>query len=99
MNDLLAPVSSSHWYSVPYNNLPNVYMCSDTGNDSSAFNLSFLSLSDLPKYVILISELSSNLVVLTISDWIPSYTSRYFLCSTFGKTLKSNSVISLFFYF
>ena len=39
--------------------------------DSSILSLSFLDLSDFPKYVVFKSEFSSNLVVLTISDWIP----------------------------
>ena len=40
------------------------------GKDSSALSLSFLALSDFPKYVVLKSEFSSNLVVLTISECI-----------------------------
>ena len=44
------------------------------GKDSSVLSLSFLDLSDLPKNVVLKSEFSSNPVVFTISDWIPSYT-------------------------
>ena len=68
MNDLLAPVSNSNWHSVPSNSLPNVYPCSEMGKDYSAFNLSFLVLSDLPKYVVIKSDFLSNLVVFTISD-------------------------------
>ena len=52
--------------------------------DSSALSLSFLALSDFPKYVVLKSEFSTNLVVLTISDWIPLYTPRYSSFNTFG---------------
>ena len=48
-------------------------LASDMGKDSSALSLSFLVLSDFLKYVVLKSEFPSNLVVLTISDWIPSY--------------------------
>ena len=40
-------------------------------NSSSTLSLSFLALPDFSKYVVLKSEFSSNLVVLTISDWIP----------------------------
>ena len=68
MNNLLAPVSNSSRHSVPSNNLPNVYPCSDMGNDSSAFSLLLLALSDLPKYAVLKSKFSSNLVVFTTSD-------------------------------
>ena len=68
MNDLLTPASNSNWHAVPSNSLPNVYPCPEMGNDSYTFNLSFLVLSDLPKYVVLKSEFSSNLVVFTISD-------------------------------
>ena len=34
INDLLAPVSNSIWHSVPSNNFPMVYPCSDIGNVS-----------------------------------------------------------------
>ena len=68
MKDLLAVVSNNISYSVPSNSFPNVYPCSDIGKDSSAFILSFLYLSDFPKYVRLRSEFLSNLVVLNISD-------------------------------
>ena len=54
-----------------------VYPCSDMGNDSSALILLFLDLSAFSKYVVLRSEFSTNLVVLNISDYIPSYTSKY----------------------
>ena len=50
---------------------------SDMGKDSSALILLFLDLSTFPKYVVLRSEFSSNLVVLNISNCIPSYTSNY----------------------
>ena len=83
MNDLLVPVSSNIWHSVPSNNFPIVYPCSDTGKDSSALILLFLGLSAFPKYVVLKSEFSSNLVVLNISNYIPSYTSKY---SSFNKS-------------
>ena len=53
MNDLLMPVSNSNGHCVPSNSLPNVYPCSDMGNDSSALSVSPLGLSDLPKYVVL----------------------------------------------
>ena len=53
MKDLLAPS----------NNFPNIYPYSDIGKDSSALSLSFLYLSDFPKYVVLRSELLSNPVV------------------------------------
>ena len=49
MNDLLAPVSSNTWHSVPSNNFPIVYPCSDIRNDSSALTLLFLIISTLPK--------------------------------------------------
>ena len=96
MNDLLTPVSNSNWHCVPSNNLPNVYPCSDMGNDSSALSLSHFALSDLPKYIVLRSKFSSNLVVLTTSNWIPSYTSRYSFFNTSGVTLKSSSTMSSF---
>ena len=60
------------------------------GNNSSALSLSFLDLSDFPKYVVLKSEFSSTLVVFAISDWTPSYTSRYssFNTSSVGQSLS-----------
>ena len=54
-----------------------VYPCSDMGNDSSALILLFFDLSAFPKYVVLRSEFSSNLVVLNISDYMLSCTSKY----------------------
>ena len=81
ITDLLTPVSNSSWHSVLSNNLPDVYPCSVAGNDASAFNLSFLALSNLPKYVVLKSEFSLHFVVFIISDCIPSYTSRYSSCN------------------
>ena len=71
MRDLLAPVSNNNWHSVPSNNFPNVYPCSDKVKDSSALSLSFLNLCDFFKYVVLRSKFSSNLVVFSISDCIP----------------------------
>ena len=68
MNDLLAPVPNSNCHPVPSNNFPNMYPSSDMGKESPALSLSFLDLSDFPKYVVLRSEFSSNLVVFTISD-------------------------------
>ena len=68
MKDLLAPVSNNIWHSDLSNDFPNMYPCSDMGKDSSALSLSFLDLSDFPKYVVLRSEFSSNLVVFSISD-------------------------------
>ena len=47
------------------------------GKHSSALSLSFLYLSDFPKYVVLKSEFSSNLVVFAIYEWILSYMLRY----------------------
>ena len=76
MKDLLGPVSNGIRHSVLCNNFPNMYPCSGMGKDSSALILSFLDLSDFPNYVVLRSEFSSNLVVFTISDCIPSYTSK-----------------------
>ena len=38
------------------------------GKDSSALSLSFLDLSDIPKYAVLKSEFTSNLAVFTIFD-------------------------------
>ena len=63
------------------------------GKDSSALILSFLDLSEFPKYVVLRSEFSSNLIVLNISDCIPSYMSKYssFNISSVGP--NSNSII------
>ena len=55
---------------------PMVYPCSDMGKDSSALSLLFLDLAAFPRYVVLRSEFSSNLVVLNVSDCIPSYTSK-----------------------
>ena len=60
MKDLLAPVSNNIWHSVPSNSFPNMYPCSDMGKASSALCLSFLDLSDFPKYVVLRSEFSSK---------------------------------------
>ena len=68
MNNLLPPVSNNNCHSVPSNSFPNVYPCSDMGKDSSALSLSFLDLSEFPRYVVLRSEFSSNLVVFNISD-------------------------------
>ena len=79
MNNLLAPVSYSNCHSVPSNSFPNIYPWYDVGKDSSAFSWSFLIQSDFSKYVVLKSEFSSNLEVLTVSGWIPSYPSRYSL--------------------
>ena len=64
------------------------------GKDSSAFSLSFLDLSDFPKYVELQSEFLLNLVVFTISYWIPSYMSRYSSFNISGAGPKSSSIIS-----
>ena len=41
------------------------------GRDSLALSLSFLDLSDFPRHVVLKSEFSSNLVVLTILTGFP----------------------------
>ena len=71
MKDLLAPISSNILHSVPSNNFPLVYPCSDIGKDSSALIFLFLDLSAFPKYMILKSEFSSNLVIRNISDCIP----------------------------
>ena len=95
MKDLLAPMSNSSWHSVTSNSLPEVYPCSDIVNDSSAFNLCWFSLSTLPKCVMLKSELSSNLLELTISEWIPSYMSMYSSCNFCGIVPKANSLNSL----
>ena len=65
------------------------------GKDSSALRLSFLDLSDFPKYVVLTSEFSSNLVVFNISDQIPSYTSKYSSFNRFSVRPKSNYSLSL----
>ena len=62
------------------------------GNDSSALNLLLLPLSTLPRYVVLRSEFSSNLVALTVSNWIPSYTSRYSSHNLSVVLPKSNSL-------
>ena len=70
MNDVLAPVSKSNCHSVLSNNFPDVYQCSEMGKDSSTLSLSPLDLSDLPKYVVLRSEFSSNPVVFTISCYV-----------------------------
>ena len=85
--------------SVLSNNFPNVYPCCDMGKDSSALSLSFLDLSDFPRYVVLKSEFSSDLVVLTISDWIPLYTSKYASFNIFGVGPKSTSIISFFLFY
>ena len=77
MNNLLAPVSNNIWHSVPSSSFPIVYHSSDIGKDSSALNLLFYDLSTFPKYVVLKFEFSSHLMVLNISDCIPSYTSKY----------------------
>ena len=63
------------------------------GKDSSPLRLSILDLSDFPKYVVLKSEFSLNLVVFTISDWIPSYALRYSSYDTSGIGPKSISTI------
>ena len=46
------------------------------GKDFSALILSFLDLSDFPKYVVLRSKFLSNLVVFNISDCTPWYMSK-----------------------
>ena len=91
MKDLVAPVSNKTWHSVPSNSFPMVCTCSDIGNDSSTLILLFLDLSTFPKYVVLKSEFSSNLMVLNISDCIPLYTSKYSSFNLSGVSLKSNS--------
>ena len=94
MNDLLVPVSKSNGDFVPSNSFPNVYPCSDIGKDSSALSLSFLDLTNFPQHVVCKFEFLSNLVVFTISDWIPSYMLRYssFNISSVGP--KSTSILS-----
>ena len=66
-------------------------------NDSPALILLFLIMSTLPKYVVLKSEFSSNLVVLNISGWNPSYTSKYPPFHCCGVSPKFNSNICLSF--
>ena len=68
------------------------------GKDSFALSLSFLDLSDFLKYMVLKSELSLNLVVLTISYWIPSYTLRYSSFNTSSVGPKSISTIPFSFF-
>ena len=94
-NIVIDPVSNNIWHCVPSNNFPMVYPCSDMGKDSSALILLFFDLSVFPKYVVLRFELSSDLVVLNISDCMPSYTSKYSSFSMSGVWPKSNSNISL----
>ena len=96
MEDLLAPTYNKICHSVLCNNLPNMYPCFDMGKDSSTLILSFLDLSDCPKYVLLRSEFSLNLVVLDISDCIPSYTSKYSSFNISGVGPKSNSYCIFF---
>ena len=60
-----------------------MHPCSDVGKDS-ALSLSFLDLSDFPKYEVLRSDFLSNLVVFNISDCIPLYTSKYSSLNIFG---------------
>ena len=67
INDLLAPVYNNIWHSVPSNIFAIIYPCSDIGNLSSALILLALVIAILPKYVVLKSEFSSNLVVLITS--------------------------------
>ena len=67
-----------------------IYPCCDMGKDSSALILLFLDLSVFPKYVVLRSEFSSNLVVLNIYD--TSEYSSFNMCSVWPK---SNSYVSL----
>ena len=50
------------------NSFPIVSLCSDVGNLSSTLILQALVVSTIPKYIVLKTEFSSNLVVLNISD-------------------------------
>ena len=74
INDLLAPVSNSIWHSIPSNNFPIIYPCSDIGNISSALILLALVISILPKYVIQIGILIKS--GSTYNFWFPSYMSK-----------------------
>ena len=65
------------------------------GKDASASILSLIDLSGFPKYVVLRSEFSSNLVIFNIFDCIPLYMSKYFSFNIFGVWPKSNYFISL----
>ena len=52
-------------------------------------------MSILPKYVMLRSEFSSNLVVLKTSDLTPSYISKYSPFSVSGVSPESSSITYL----
>ena len=56
MKDLLDPISSNIWQSVPSNNFPIVHPCSYIGKDSSPLILLFLDLTTFPNCVVLKSE-------------------------------------------
>ena len=84
-------MSKSILHSEPSNSLPTVYPCFDMGNLSYTLILLALVMSILPKYVVLRSEFSSNLVVLKTSDSTPSYMSNYSLFNLSGLSPKSNS--------
>ena len=66
MNGLLVLVCNNTSHSVPSNNFPIVYPCSDIENDSSALILLVIHVFIFPKYVVLKSEFSSNLVLYKI---------------------------------
>ena len=63
-----------------------------------ASSLLVLDVSTLPKYVVLKSEFSLNLVVLNISYWIPSYTSKYSCINFHDVSPKSDSNICFSFF-
>ena len=65
------------------------------GKGSSTLILLFLDLSNFPKYVVLRSEISSNLVVFHISNCIHSYTSKYSSFNISDVGPNSNSITSL----
>ena len=72
-----------------------VYSCPDMEKGSSALIPLSLDLPTFPKYVLLRSEFSSNLVVFNISDCIPLYTSKYSSPNMSCVGPKSNSYLSL----
>ena len=80
-----------------------MYPCSVAENLSSTAKLSSQIIFVFPKYVVLKSEFSSNLVVFNISDLIPSYLSKYssfdLSATSAGFTLSKDLFFFLSYFF
>ena len=84
---------------MPSNSIPTIYPYSDIGNFSSTLIFLALVMFILPKYVVLKSEFSSNVVVLNTSYLTPSYMSKYSPLYLSGVSPKSISNTCLSFSF